>query len=102
MAAIIGGVLLGCILVSIKASCTREKDYDYTSVVTYRVYYPGNTVTKTFKADGLKDAYYETDSYEGTNRLKFNPSKEKVGRMINVETTTAPIEIVSTETYNKH
>ena len=100
--AILGGVLIGCILISIKASCTREKDYDYTFAVTYRVYYPGNTITKTYSTNGLKDGYYETDSNEGTNRLIFNPSKEKFAPLVYVESTTAPIEIVSIETYNKH
>ncbi len=95
-------VIVSTILVSIRCSCVREKDYDYTFAVTYRVYYPGNTITKTYSTNGLKDGYYETDSYEGTNRLIFNPSKEKFAPVVYVESTTAPIEIVSTETYNKH
>ena len=72
------------------ASCKPK--YDYEGTITYKVYYPENTVTKTYTGDGNKDVSYSLSSYRGSNDLYF---KFKKGAYATIESTTAPIEVVS-------
>lgn len=75
------------------ASCHK---YDYTTTITYRIYYPGNTVTKHYTHETTEHPSYFLGSDRGSNYLYFN----KVGSWgsgygLKIEDTSAPIEVVS-------
>ena len=86
-------ILVLFLLVVLCSSCRK---YDYTTTITYRIYYPGNTVTKTHSHESTDKACYYLGSDRGSNYLYFN----YVGTWMSgwgekIEDTSAPIEIVS-------
>ena len=79
--------------VMLLASCAK---YDHETTIVYRVYYPGNTVTKTYTIDSTDDPSYILGSDRGSNYLYIRPnSKVYSGWGERLEGTSAPIEIVS-------
>ena len=77
------------------ASCTNTK-YDYEATIKYKVYYPGNTVTRTYTYESSDDPSYILGSDRGRNYLyvrKGDGFSEGWGEKL--EGTSAPIEIVS-------
>ena len=72
------------------------KDYTHEATIVYKVYYPGNTVTKTFTFDSTDDPGYRLDSYKGSNNLYVETLRNGgFTKFYDLEHTTAPIEVVS-------
>ena len=75
------------------ATCTK---YDHEATIKYKVYYPGNTVTRTYTYESSDDPSYILGSDRGSNYLyvrKDDGFFEGWGEKL--EDTSAPIEIVS-------
>ena len=93
--AIIAGLL-------VLAGC-KEKPKDYVMTITYRVYYPGNTVEKTREVPVYQTGDYILYSYRGTNTLNIDALGERYPKdYYNLESTTAPIEVVSSKITYKY
>ena len=72
------------------------KDYTHEATIVYKVYYPGNTVTKTFTFNSSDDPGYRLDSYRGSNTLYVEALRNGwFTEFHNLEDTTAPIEVIS-------
>lgn len=80
-------------LMILLSSCGDESNmgnYKYT----YRIYYPGNTITKT------KTCYchsINTGSDRGTNKVMYIKETRWTRHWVTVEKTSAPIELVNIE-----
>ena len=75
-------------------SCRRE--YNYETTITYRVYYPGNPVVKTYHEDTTDDPVYYLSSDRGTNYLYFDGTHSFFSSYgTRLESTSAPIEVIS-------
>ena len=72
-------------------SCTK----DYEATITYRIYYPGNTVTKTRTMPSKEQPGYILGSDRGSNYLYLCSSLGPFARQEKLEDTSAPIEVVS-------
>ena len=84
------------------AAC-QEKPMDYTMTINYRVYYPGNTVEKTYTCDVYEHAQYILNSYRGSNTLYIDALGERYPKDFTyLESTTAPIEVVSSKITYKY
>lgn len=58
----------------------------YSCTMTYKIYYPSNTIVRTTTLDGYNEAPY-VHSYEGSNYLRYGAW--------GVESTTVPLELIS-------
>ena len=84
------------------ASC-KEKPKDYVITITYRVYYPGNTVEKTKSIDVYESGDYILSSFRGSNSLTIDALGERYPKdCYDLESTTAPIEVVSSKITYKY
>ena len=82
------------------ASC--EPKYDYETTLTYKVYYPENTTLKKYVQESTDTPTYHVGSGRGSNFLYFYAVDHGMGMTsVLVESTTAPIEVVSIETKKK-
>ena len=80
------------------ASCGSKCDTDY--ILTYRVYYGNTPTTKTYRfvgANGEASAFVSSD--RGSNHLHVLYNKGVFYKGCTVESTSAPIEIVSVAKY---
>ena len=83
------------IIVALFATLSCSRDYDYQVTITYKIYYPGNTVTKTYTADCTDDAVYYLNSDRGTNYLYVDSENSFFsGYGTRLECTSAPIEVI--------
>lgn len=71
------------------------EDRDYEATITYRVYYPENTVTRTYTMDSTSEPGYILASDRGSNYLILTSSISSFCKQEKLEDTTAPIEVVS-------
>lgn len=69
-------------------------EYDHEATIVYRVYYPGNTVTRRYTIESTDDPSYILSSDRGSNYLYVN-SGRFFGETVKLEDTSAPIEVVS-------
>lgn len=90
--------MLFCIFLLTSCSSTKEEECPET-ILTYKIYYPSNTVTKTYR--GKLCSYYE-NSNRGSNEIGVTYWKVDGGvfsgggtRRRWIEQTSVPIEIVS-------
>lgn len=74
-------------------SCVPDRSYETT--ITYKVYYPNNTVTRSYTHETSKDPTYLLGSDRGTNYLYFRYDDGGFAEAVKLENTTAPIEVVS-------
>ena len=78
------------------ASCQRVK-YDSLYEITYKVYYPGETVTKSFTFHAVEgEAKYQSYVNFSENRLivqAFHTNNPFRKNLIILERTTAPIQV---------
>ena len=79
------------------ASCAK----DHEATITYRVYYPSNTVTKTYTMASTDRPGYILGSDRGSNYLYLCSSLGPFARQEKLEDTSAPIEVVSLTTRKK-
>ena len=81
-------VIIGAYIIALNWNWNRREFTDRYCTVTYKIYYPGNTVQKS-KTVFLPDNTYlpYVKSKRGSDRLMFRGSC--------LEQTTAPIEIIS-------
>lgn len=87
-------ILLILIALLAISSCKYEKNC--VTTITYRIYYPGNTVTKAYSYDTTDEPCYILHSDRGSNYLKlYEESKFPYRGGRTIEGTSAPIEIVS-------
>ena len=64
--------------------------------ITYRIYYPSNTITKTVTKRTTENPSYLLASDRGSNYLVFNTSNNLFDKYCEkLEDTSAPIEVVS-------
>ena len=79
------------VLALLTFSCSPKKNAEeYEYLLTYRIYYPGNTVEKEMTFCSSKECRYVLSSYGGSNNLTiYRGFFSKV-----VLSTTAPIEVV--------
>ena len=76
------------------ASCEAKREYETT--ITYRIYYPSNTITKTVTKRTTENPSYLLASDRGSNYLVFNTSNHLFDKYCEkLEDTSAPIEVVS-------
>lgn len=85
--------LLACITALLLVSCFPDRSYETT--ITYKIYYPGNTVTRSYTHETSKDPTYILASDRGSNYLYFNYDDGGFAEGIKLENTSAPIEVVS-------
>jgi len=78
--------------VMLLVSCENR---DYEATITYRIYYPGNTVTKTYTMDSTSEPGYILASDRGSNYLVLTSSLSSFCKQDKLEDTSAPIEVVS-------
>lgn len=74
------------------ASCG---DYEYETTIVYKVYYPGNVVTRTYTYDSTDEPGYILASDRGSNYLVVCTSSGSFTRQNKLEDTSAPIEVVT-------
>lgn len=75
-------------------SCNR--DYEYETTIVYNIYFPGNTVTRTYTYKSSDDPGYLLDSNRGSNYLYVEAVRNGWFTWgAKLEDTTAPIEVVS-------
>jgi hypothetical protein len=79
------------VAVALVVSCAKR---DHEATITYRVYYPGNTVTRTYTMDSTDEPSYILGSDRGSNYLYVSDGRF-FGKSPKLEDTSAPIEIVS-------
>ena len=82
--------------------CRAEREFNVEYKVTYKVYYPNETVTKTYTFKGVEgETAVEVSSLRGSNGLCVRLYKarmfEPCDNLIVVESTTAPIQVTSIE-----
>ena len=92
-------IFLSLMVLCMCQSCGPKK-YDYTCTITYRIYYPGNTITKSYTYECTEKGYYNLGSDRGSNYLYLH--KSGVIGAIKLEDTSAPIEIVSFDKHKKY
>ncbi len=73
------------------ASCSKK---DYEATITYRIYYPGNTVTKSYTMEATDHPGYILASNRGSNYLVIIAGGS-FSHQEKLEDTSAPIEVVS-------
>ena len=75
-------------------SCNHVSEYDCMYEITYKVYYPNETVIKNFSfhADSVH-AKYICSSWKGTNVLVVYRSRYG-NDYVEIEKTTAPINVL--------
>lgn len=81
------------ILAIAAVSCVHDRSYETT--ITYKVYYPNNTVTRSYTHDTSEDPTYILGSDRGSNYLYFRYDDWGLTESIKLENTSAPIEVVS-------
>lgn len=91
-------------LVLLIVSCKVKREYNAEYKVTYEVYYPNNTVTKTFTFKAVEgESSVSVYSFRGSNTLyvqSYKPKAFEKGSLdpgVTVESTTAPIQLISVE-----
>ena len=77
--------------IALFVSCAKR---DHEVTITYRVYYPGNPVTRTYTMDSTDEPTYILGSDRGSNYLYVSDGRV-FGNTQKLEDTSAPIEIVS-------
>ena len=85
--------LLACITALLLVSCFPDRSYETT--ITYKVYYPGNTVTRSVTHATSKEPVYYLSSDRGSNYLYFKYDDGAFAEGEKLESTSAPIEVVS-------
>ena len=85
------------LLMLVMCSCGKK---DYITTITYRIYYPGNTVTKNYTHESTSKPCYYLTSDRGSNSLHFNYDGGWSWGVL-LENTSAPIEVVSFTTKSK-
>lgn len=73
------------------ASCSKK---DYEATITYRIYYPGNTVTRSYTMEATDHPGYILASNRGSNYLVIMAGGS-FSHQEKLEDTSAPIEVVS-------
>lgn len=68
---------------------------EYEATITYKVYYPGNTVTKSYTIDSTEEPGYILGSNKGSNYLYILSGQGPFARAPRIEDTSAPIEVIS-------
>ena len=58
--------------IALLVSCAKR---DHEATITYRVYYPGNTVTRTYTMDSTDEPSYILGSDRGSNYLYVNDGR---------------------------
>ena len=83
------------------ASCSR--DYTHDTTITYRIYYPGHTVERSFTYESTDDPGYIRDSDRGSNYL-YGQTKRNGWFTTDhkLEDTSAPIEVTSFVKHKKN
>lgn len=95
--------LITIILAALLLTSCKEKSKDYVITITYRVYYPGNMVEKTREVPVYQTGDYILYSYRGTNTLNIDALGKRYPKdYYNLESTTAPIEVVSSKITYKY
>jgi hypothetical protein len=75
-------------------SCKR--DYGHETTIVYNVYFPGNTVSRTYTFDSSDDPGYILASDRGSNYLVVEAVRNGWFTWAEkLENTSAPIEVVS-------
>ena len=74
------------------ASCGK---LEYEATITYKVYYPGNTVTKSYTIDSTSEPGYILGSDRGSNYLYITSGRGPFASTPKIEDTSAPIEVIS-------
>ena len=83
------------VLALLTFSCSPKKNVEeYEYLLTYRVYYPGNTVEKEMTFCSSKECKYVLSSYKGSNHLTIYECGFSSKVLSSVLSTTAPIEVV--------
>lgn len=84
------------VLALLTFSCSPKKNVEeYEYLLTYRVYYPGNTVEKEMTFCSSKECRYVLSSYKGSNHLTIYEGQDFSSKVLSsVLSTTAPIEVV--------
>ncbi len=82
-------IILIILLVIAATSCKS----DYETTITYKIYYPNNTVIKHYTETTSKNPTYLLGSDRGSNYLYF--SATGIGQTRKLEDTSAPIEVIS-------
>lgn len=85
-------ILVFLLMVVLLASCGK---LEYEATITYKVYYPENTVTKSYTIDSTSEPRYILGSDRGSNYLYVAPSFGVYARRTKLEDTSAPIEVIS-------
>ena len=90
-----------CLMAFALVSCDGKRDY--TAYITYKIYYPGNTVIRHYSYESTADPRYTLSSDRGSNWLYVSSSGNMFAKTVKLEDTTAPIEVVSfIKEKNKH
>ena len=79
-------------MVILFASCGK---LEYEATITYKVYYPGNTITRSYTIDSTSEPGYNLSSFSGSNYLYIASSLGMFAHKTKLEDTTAPIEVIS-------
>ena len=78
------------------ASCGSEAfKLEYEATITYKVYYPGNTITRSYTIDSTSNPGYILRSDGGSNYLYVSSSTGILAHHTKLEATSAPIEVIS-------
>ena len=88
---------IGILFFTLMIFTSCNKKYDYATTITYKIYYPNNTVIKQYTGETTDKPSYCLGSDRGTNYLYFVCDGDNwVGpKSTSLEHTSAPIEVVS-------
>ena len=85
-------ILVFLLMVVLLASCGK---LEYEATITYKVYYPGNTITRSYTIDSTSEPGYILGSDRGINYLYVTSSHSMFAHRTRLENTSAPIEVIS-------
>ena len=85
-------ILVFLMMAVLFASCGK---LEYKATITYKVYYPGNTVTRSYTIDSTSEPGYILGSDRGSNYLYVTSSLGMFANQTKLEDTSAPIEVIS-------
>ena len=85
--------IIACLASMAILSCSHN--YEYETTITYKIYYPGHTVTRVYTHETTKNPTYLLASDRGSNWLTFNYDDGWFAECEKLEDTSAPIEVIS-------